>query len=157
MRAFAGIAVAVLLPTSLSAGEGRTRPPWQTNAPIVTVKKELYRKSPRPGAAALAAVFYVGPKLERMEWQGVEGTGGVHDQQRARWSDDNGRTWSPFRPLQPSSNVTYKGVTVWEGSGCKLYDAGASVLVEMWLRQINHKGLYHNFTYSRLSRDLGKT
>jgi hypothetical protein len=157
MRAFARIAVAVLLPTSLSAGEGPTKPPWQTNPPLVTVKKELYKKSPRPGAAALAAVFYVGPKLERMEWQGVEVTDDVHDQQQARWSDDNGRTWSRFRPLQPSSNVTYKGVTVWEGSGCKLYDPGAGLLVEMWLRQIAHKGLYHNFTYSRLSRDLGKT
>lgn len=132
-------------------------PPWQTNAPIVTVRKELFRKSPKPGAAALVAVFEVGPRLERMEWQGVEVLDDVHDQQVARWSTDNGRTWSPPVALQPSSNVKYKGVTVWEGSGCKLFDPGSALLVETWLRQIAVKGLYNNFTYYRLSRDHGKT
>jgi hypothetical protein len=141
----------------LQASEIQHPPPWQENPPIVTIKKELYKKSPRPGAAALVAVSYVGPKLERREWQGIEVLDDVHEQQVARWSMDNGRTWSPFQRLQPSSNVTYKGITVWEGSGCQLYDPRPECLVEMWLRQIVQQGVYHNFTYFRFSRDFGRT
>src|SRR5262249_20864858 len=37
------------------------------------------------------------------------------------------------------------------------YDDGAGVLVEAWLRQILHQGLYHCFTYYRLSHDHGRT
>jgi hypothetical protein len=59
--------------------------------------------------------------------------------------------------MQPSSNVSYQGITVWEGSGCKLYDLQSGVLVEMWLRQIAQKAIYSNFTYYRFSRDHGQT
>jgi hypothetical protein len=133
------------------------KPPWTVNAPIVQVKKELYKKSPKPKAAALARVEYVGAKRELMEWQGVEVLDDVWDEQVARWSTDNGRTWSEFVPMQPSSNVSYKGVTVWEGGVSRLYDSAAGVLVEMWLRQIAVKGLYNNFTYCRFSHDFGRT
>jgi hypothetical protein len=145
----------------LAALAGATAPAYDAvgkgNPPIVTVKKELYKKHPKPRAAALVSVQYVGPKLERREWQGVEINDDVHDNQVARWSMDNGRTWSDFVSLQPSSNVVCKGVTVWEGGWGGSYDPKAGVLVEMWLRQIAVKGVYHNFTYYRVSRDLGRT
>lgn len=133
-------------------------PPWKTNAPIMTVEKELYRKHPKPRAAALVSVDYVGPKLEKREWQAVEINDDVHDNQVARWSTDNGRTWSKFVPMKPSSNVVYKGVTVWEGAiGAGTHDPASGLLVDMWLRQIANKGVYNNFTYYRVSGDLGKT
>src|SRR5262249_45697760 len=81
MRSLVWIGVVVYWAPLASGGEEPAKPPWLVNAPIATVKKELYKRSPRPGAAALAAVFYVGPQRERLEWQGVEVTDDVHDKQ----------------------------------------------------------------------------
>jgi len=130
--------------------------PWEINEPIVCVKKELYKKHHRPGAAALVSVFYVGPKVERTEIHALEIRDDVPSEPMRRYSTDNGRTWSEFEPL-PETLSYPSGVEVWEGSGPKFYDPIAGVLVEMWLRQIAHNGLYNNFTYYRLSDDHGKT
>jgi hypothetical protein len=48
------------------------------------------------------------------------------------------------------------GVEVWEGGGAKYFDPVAGVMIELWLRQIALKGIYHNFTYYRLSHDHGR-
>lgn len=139
-------------------GLAQEEPPWKTNQPSVTIKKERYKKHARPRAAALVSVDYVGPNLEKREWQAVEVNDDVHDNQVARWSTDNGRTWSKFMPLRPSSNVVHKGVTVWEGAiGAGTHDPASGLLVDTWLRQITSQGVYNNFTYFRVSRDLGKT
>lgn len=157
MRFLAPLAGVIVL-IAAACAEDKSAPPWKANPPIATVQKELYKKHRRPRAAALVSVQYVGPKLERLEWQGVEVNDDVHDNQVARWSSDNGRTWSAFVPLLPSSNVNYKGVTVWEGAVSRAtYDPDAGVLVDVWLRQIQHKGLVNNFSYHRLSRDHGRT
>jgi hypothetical protein len=131
--------------------------PWQTNPPIVTVHKELYRQHVRPREAPLSAMTYVGRNLERRETQAEESESDVGANVRARWSLDNGRTWSEFVPIQPSNNIDYGGVTVWEGEGPSVFDPAAGVLVQSWLRQIVIDKLYHCFTYSRFSRDLGRT
>ena len=131
-------------------------PPWQRNRPIVSVRKELCREHPRPGAAAVVGVSYVGPGLERREVQAVEFRDNVHSERSERWSLDNGRTWSAAQPL-PSTDVYYEGQELWEGGGADLYDPVVQVLVGVWLRQIAVDGLYHNSTYYRLSRDLGRT
>jgi hypothetical protein len=131
--------------------------PWKLNRPIVSVKKELYRKHPKPRAAAMVSVQYVGPRLELREWQAVEIRDDVADDQAARWSLDNGRTWSAWVALAPSSVAKYQGVSVWEGGGAAAFDPAAGVLVEMWLRQIAVGGVYNCFTYYRISRDFGRT
>jgi len=131
--------------------------PWKVNKPIVSVQKELYKKHPKPRTAALAIVHYVGPKLERREHQAFETLDDVWDENRARWSSDNGRTWSDWVAGQPSTNVKYGDVTVWEGDGSSVFDPAAGVLVQLWLRQIQQKGIVHNFTYTRFSRDFGRT
>jgi hypothetical protein len=138
------------------AGEAQP-PPWQSRAKIATVQKQLYKRHPAPRAAALVSMQYVGPGLQRREVQGVESVSDVADQIVARWSADNGRTWSAFVPVQPSNNVKYGGVTVWEGEGAGQFDPAAGALVEMWLRQIEIKGVYHNFSYTRTSHDSGRT
>jgi BNR repeat protein len=91
-----------------------------------------------------------------METQALEIRDDVPSEPRARYSHDNGRNWSEFFPLPPTLNHP-GGVEVWEGGGAKFFDPTAGVLVELWLRQIALKGLYHNFTYYRLSRDHGRT
>ena len=132
-------------------------PPWKTNTPIVAVQREVYRKSPKPGAAALVRVEYVGPKLERMEWHGVEVVDDVWDENQSRWSTDNGRTWTPFVKQAPSTMVKYRDIPVWEGGVAREHDPASGLLVELWLRQIARDGKYHCFTYVRTSSDLGRT
>lgn len=131
-------------------------PPWKVNKPIVGVKKEMYKQFPRPGAAAMVSVCYVGPNLERMETHGVEFRDDVHNERFRRFSTDNGRTWSKPEPV-PSTDVYYEGKELWEGEGPFFYDKRARVLVNLWLRQIAVGGIYNNFSYSRLSCDFGKT
>ena len=131
-------------------------PPWQTNLPIVYMKKELYLKHLQSGAAALVSVFQTGPKGERMEVRAVELRDDVPSEPKARHSTDNGRSWSDFTALPPTLSHP-GGVEVWEGGGAKFHDPVAGVLVELWLRQIARQGLFHNFTYARVSRDHGRT
>jgi hypothetical protein len=132
-------------------------PPWRHNSPITTSTKQPYLRHTRPREAPLVSVQYVGLRLERREVQAVESISDVANNIRARWSTDNGRIWSDFVPIQRSNRVQYGGVTVWEGEGCSAYDPVAGRLVQLWLRQINVGGMYHNFTYSRWSLDLGRT
>lgn len=140
----------------IAAGTSANQP-WKVNSPIVTIKKELYREHAKPREAPLVGMQYVGPKLELREVWAVETTSDVGDKIQARWSDDNGRTWSDFVPVKPSTNVKYQGVTVREHEGCSVFDPTAGVLVQAWLRQIDIDGVYHNFTYTRFSRDFGHT
>ena len=141
---------------SLFAEEGGP-PARRANPPIVTVEKEIYKKHPRPRTAALVSVSAVGPEIELREVHAFETQSDVGDEITARWSTDNGRTWSQFVPVQPSNNVDYGGVTVWEGEGAAAYDPASGLLVGMWLRQIQRGGVYHNFTYCRTSPDCGRT
>lgn len=109
--------------------------PWQEHQPIVRVERELYKPFPQPGSAATVFVQRVGPALERMEVHALETRVDVPAEPAARFSDDNGRTWSGFMSLPPTLSEP-AGVEVWEGSGCCFFDASAGVLVGSWLRQI---------------------
>jgi hypothetical protein len=131
--------------------------PWLSNQPIAVVKKELYLKHPGPRIAPWASLQYVGPNLELREVQGIEKESDVGEQIQARWSADNGRTWSDFVGVQPSNKVKYKDVSVWEGEVVNAFHPASGRLVQLWLRQIDLKGVYHNFTYVRTSQDQGRT
>jgi hypothetical protein len=131
-------------------------PPWQTSLPLAYVKKEIYAKHPKPGAAALVSRFSTGTNQEQMEIRALEIRDDVPSDAAARHSTNWGRTWSEFTPLAPTLSNP-KGIEVWEGGGAKFFDPAAGVLVELWLRQIALKRLYHNFTYYRLSRDRGRS
>ncbi|MHB9131601.1 MAG: G8 domain-containing protein [Armatimonadota bacterium] len=135
--------------------------PWKVNSPMITVTKELYRQHPSSSAAAVAARSYVGPRLEMVETQGIEARDDVHTERTMRLSLDNGRTWSTPTPL-PDHTRKVKDIEVWEGEGPHLYDEQTGVLVDVWLRQIQvgniwSNGICNDYTYYRLSRDLGRT
>ncbi len=155
---YGSLFVVAAIASEVSVGEdGSSEPPWKVNTPIVTVKKELYKEHAKPREAAQVSVRHVGPRLELREVHSVESRSDVADNIRARWSPDNGRTWSAFVPVKPSTSVKYGGVPVREHEGCSVFDPAAGVLVQMWLRQVVVGGLWHNFTYSRFSRDQGRT
>lgn len=130
--------------------------PWTVNTPIVTIQKELYRRHPRPGAAALVSMAYVGPGLERMEVHALEIRDDVPSEATFRLSTDDGRTWTDFEPLPPTLSYP-KGVEVWQGSITKAYHPTSGLLVDLWLRQIALEGRFYCFTYWRTSRDWGRT
>ena len=153
--------------------------PWLTAKPIVRVRKELYRKHTRPGSAAVVGQMYVGPGLERMEVHAIEATVDIHTDMVRRFSLDNGRTWSNFEPTEPFV-VAHAGHEFVEVGGAKFHDPVTGVLVEAWLRQIGFNtradaqqildypagimtrqystlAQFHPFTYTRISRDLGRT
>lgn len=150
------VAWAGLVTAGLNAEETPELPPWKTNHPIITVRKELYREHPRPAAAALVSVFQNGPGLERMEIHAVEARDDVPSESKVRFSTSNGRSWSDFTP-RPETMTQKAGIEVWEGGGCKLFDVRSGVFVESWLRQIAIKGNYNCFTYLRYSRDGGRS
>ncbi len=142
----------------MRAAEGEAAAaPWKSNLPIALVKKELYLKHPAPRIAPWVSLEYVGPKHELREVNGIERTSDVGEQIKARWSPDNGRSWSGFVPVQPSNKVSYRGVAISEVEGATVFDPASMLLVQLWLRQIEVKGVYHNFTYVRTSRDQGRT
>jgi len=123
---------------------------------IARVEKKLYLAHPRAGAAALVSTAYVGPDLERMEVRGVEARDDLPSEIGIRFSNDNGRTWSESVP-RPDALTIRSGIEVREHEGCVFFDPVAGVLAGAWLRQIARDGLWHNFTYVRLSRDHGRT
>lgn len=131
--------------------------PWETNHPIADVRAELHRVHPRPRAAAMASMAYVGPGLERREWRATESRDDVADGQASRWSADNGRTWGDWVPQQPSSLVDHAGVKVWEGGWGEVHDPASGLLLQLWLRQVQRDGLFHNLSHVRTSSDLGRT
>jgi hypothetical protein len=93
----------LLTTVPLLAADAIEAPPWKSNKPIVTVKKELFWKHPRPLAAATAYDEYVGPKLERKEVRGLEIADDVGSEMIARFSSDNGRTWVDFKAVEDNS------------------------------------------------------
>ncbi|MBM3845751.1 MAG: hypothetical protein FJ405_05625 [Verrucomicrobia bacterium] len=131
--------------------------PWETNRPIAAVKKSLHAKSPGPQTAVMATMTYVGPGLERREWSAIERVSDVHDEQRARWTTDNGATWTDWISQQPSSIRKYGTKDVWEGGWADIYDPASDRLVQLWLRQIEIRGVFHNAAYIRTSADRGRT
>ncbi len=135
--------------------------PWRVNPPLAEVRKEIYIKQPRRNAAALASRCYVGPGLQMREIQGLEARDDVHTGRSIRFSEDNGRTWTPLSPW-PDTVRMVSGIEVWEDGGACLFDDKAGVLVDVWLRQIQLGNIWADgtcncFTYYRFSRDYGRT
>jgi hypothetical protein len=125
-------------------------------APLVDVKRELYAKHPRQGAAIVLSACYVGPGLEREEIHSLEIVSDEPEKPVRRRSKDNGRTWSNFEPI-PDIVSRHGEYTIYWGCGPTLYDPAAGVTVSVWLRQTYLPGVYNNQCFWRLSPDNGRT
>ena len=124
-------------------------------APIAEATRELYVKHTRPNAGCWVGVYYLGPGLLREEVHSFMAKSDTPEQPKRRRSTDNGRTWSEFEPL-PEVVTHEQGARIYWGCGPCYYDAEQGVTVAIWLRQTK-LSLYHNHSFSRISRDLGKT
>ena len=138
------------------AGEGPRPLPWKENPPVVQVTKELVARHPQPGVAALVAVNYVGPRLEREERRFTMAKSDWSEGPKRRRSTDNGRTWSDFEPLPPC-NTERDGVRLHWAGGPGSYDPATEATVSIWLRQPHFKGRYHNHCFARVSFDKSLT
>ena len=128
---------------------------WSVAEGIVDVERELYVKHTVPGAGRWVNGYYVGTDLERVEIHTFMAKSDTPEKPKRRRSKDNGRTWSEFSEL--SEVVSHeRGARIYWGEGPRYHDAAHDVTVSIWLRQTKQK-LYANHSFSRLSRDRGRT
>jgi hypothetical protein len=162
MRTSGVFALVVAGAALVSAAPGDEPLPWQVNKPLCKVEKSLFRKRPANGGAANYWVGYIGPKLERMEISSVERRDDIAEEIKQRFSEDNGRTWSPYQPLPPQLSYP-KGVEIADSNNTWEYDPRSGANLQMYLRQVSFEGKpisylgVHNFTYYRFTFDRGKT
>ena len=155
---FFGFLLFCSFPAALWADEtvAETPMPWDENAPIVDVKREVYREHPAKGVSAWTSVRYVGPGLLREEIHTQMAASDTPTKPMRRRSDDNGYTWSDFEPM-PEIVLRVKGQRVYWGAGPEFYDAEHRITVSIWLKQPYLEGRHHNHCFVRTSRDLGLT
>jgi hypothetical protein len=130
--------------------------PWLTNAPIVSVTKEVYLPAPGPWAAAYLWVTYLGPGRVIEEVLTEERKSDQFEKPRRRRSMDNGRTWSEWAPAEDLQPYAKDDFLFWAPSYPSFfYDRRGKVTLAMWLRQQVVEGRYYNHTFVREFRDGG--
>ena len=159
MRAFLLIASGWLIVVLLSATWVSAAEPWEVNQPICTVQKELYQPNPRPDVTLFCWTYYVGPELQRIEHyieESLAGGDDVHINPRQRFSNDNGRTWTPFEE-RPAIAHQVDGAKVQTGRLERpFYDPVANVVVRFHDQYVyDGKGYHH--TFYDLSDDYART
>ena len=122
---------------------------------IVDVQREVYVKHTEPGKGRWVHAYYANDGLERVEVHTFMAQSDTPEKPKRRRSPDNGRTWSDFETL-PDVVSHEQGARIYWGPGPLFYDAEHEETVSIWLRQTKLK-LYHNHSFSRVSRDGGKT
>jgi hypothetical protein len=152
----------LLLSTTISPAAETS--PIQGSNPIAEVKREIYREHPRPKTSVWAAAHYVGPGLLREERCSTMARSDTPKKPKRRWSKDNGRTWSEYEPM-PEFVTNPQGLRIVWCPMSYFHDAEHGVLMSVWLRQATLKKRHGkktrkvggNQTFSRISRDLGRT
>src|SRR5882672_9201384 len=97
-------AVAVILASGIE--EASTQP---AAGAICMVRREIYVPSPQPGLSPVVGVQYLGKSLRRREIRGLQGKSDLAEKMEVRFSDDNGRTWTPLAPLETGSDALRQG------------------------------------------------
>lgn len=138
---------------------------------ICAVRREVYAVSPRPGAAPVVSVGYLGKGLRRREVHGLEAKSDLAEKIRIRCSDDNGRTWTPFVPVDAGTDTLRQGENYMEEITFALaYDPVSRRDIEMVFQRVflgepeevlgkywrGEKKFYDHMMY-RLSADEGRT
>ena len=139
--------------------------------PICTVSRDVYVPSPQPGLAPVVNVQYLGKGLRRREIRGLEGKSDLAEKMEVRFSDDNGRTWTPLAPLETGSDALRQGQNSREDLSFAVnFDPASRRTIEMIFQRIflgepneilnqywkGEKKFYDHMMY-RLSQDDGRT
>jgi hypothetical protein len=150
------LSVLVFAPLLLAGAAAENPMPWEENGPIVDIQRALYQEHPAQGVGAWVSVRYVGPGVLREEIHTHMSTSDTPRKPLRRRSQDNGRTWSSFKPV-PEIIRQVQGQRVYWGSSPEFFDAEHNVTVSIWLQQPHLEGRHHNHCFARTSHDLGLT
>ena len=125
------------------------------------VTRTLYEKSPRRGYAVILGASYDGPGLRRREtlMYECEGRDDLPFTPRERTSEDNGRTWTDWKPLPETVDHQENR---WNLFGLSPVDAdpATGLTLGVGLRQTvveQPVRRWYNHTYWALSSDGGRT
>lgn len=141
------------------------------SGPLGEVRREVYVASPAPGVAAIVGVSYLGPGLRRREVHGHEAKSDLGEKFVVRYSEDNGRTWSPFQPVSLGTDTLRQGENFMEESPFAVnYDPVSKRTIEVVFQRIflgdpeqalaaywKGETRFYDHCYYRLSTDDGRT
>jgi hypothetical protein len=139
--------------------------------PLGVITRRIYEKSPGPGVAAVVSVSYLGPGLRRREVHAHEAKSDLGEKYRERYSEDNGRTWSDFRPVSLGTDTLKQGGNFMEESAFAVnFDPVSKRTIEVIFQRIflgdpqqalaaywRGETRFYDHCYYRLSEDDGRT
>lgn len=135
------------------------------------VQRQRYLTSPRAGVSTSVDTVYVGKNLRRREIHSNQAESDVSIEERDRFSEDNGRTWSALSPRRTSvDDLKQNGVRMAEAPYSTIYDPVSNRTIETFYQRIfladPGKALssafrgdmkYYDHSFYRLSDDDGRT
>jgi hypothetical protein len=139
---------------------------------ICQIDKQLYIPSPEPRVGTSVSMGYIGTGLRRQETRAQVRTSDWSDTHRRRFSDDNGRTWSDWEPVDQArttqGDFTRSGGPSTGGTGP--YDPVSGMLIKPVFERIvsgdpkvamsvlwQGQRLFADHGYYQLSEDDGRT
>ncbi|MDB6025416.1 MAG: hypothetical protein JWM68_1639 [Verrucomicrobiales bacterium] len=138
---------------------------------ICSVIREVYIPSPKPGVSPIVGVQYLGKGLRRREFLGQQSKSDLPEKMKVRFSDDNGRNWSPPAPLDTGADSLRQGEISREDLSFAVnFDPASRRTIEMVFQRVflgdasdvlhqywkGDKKFYDHMMY-RLSSDDGRT
>jgi hypothetical protein len=153
-----------------TSGQTMDKKPTEAEA-ICDVKREMYVPSPGPGVASIVSMTYLGKGLRLREIRGHEAKSDLGEKYRVRFSENNGRTWSPWTAVAlGTDSLRQKNIYMEESPFAIAYDPESERTIEVLFQRIflgepsavlaaywrgEHRFADHCFY--RLSRDDGRT
>jgi hypothetical protein len=143
----------------------------ERSGPICTVRREVFVPSPQPGLSPVVSLQYLGAGLRRREIRGQQGKSDLAEKMKVRFSEDNGRNWSPLVPLETGADSLRQGHNSREDLSFAVnYDPRSHRTIEMIFQRIflgDPSEVLHQFwkgekkfydhMLCRLSQDEGRT
>ena len=109
----------------------------KSSGPICSVRREVYVPSPQPGVAPVIGVHHLGNGLRRREIHARQSKSDLGEEVKVRFSDDNGRNWTPLAPLETGPDALRQGTNSMEEISFAInYDPAAHRTVEMVFQRI---------------------